>query len=80
MPTLTARLYDLPLDGLGVDFYHLAENVHKSCRTVCGEDSNEGAVAGRSVCCIHANARTMTPRGNSDSRGVSRCEAESGRG
>jgi hypothetical protein len=30
------------LDGLGLDFYHLAENVHKARRAVFGEDSPEG--------------------------------------
>ena len=35
---LTARPHELPLDGLGLDFYHLAENVHKSRRIVFGDD------------------------------------------
>ena len=35
---LTARSHELPLDGLGLDFYHLAENVHKSRRIVFGDD------------------------------------------
>ncbi len=39
---LTARPHELPLDGLGLDFYHLAENVHKSRRIVYGEDSDDG--------------------------------------
>ena len=38
---LEARPHELPLDGLGLDFYHLAENVHKSRRIVFG-DSDEG--------------------------------------
>ncbi len=33
---------NLPLDALGLDFYHLAENVHKARRAVYGEDSEEG--------------------------------------
>jgi hypothetical protein len=31
------RLQSLPLDDLGLDFYHLAENVHKARRAVYGE-------------------------------------------
>ena len=38
---LTARPRDLPLDGLGPAFYHLAENVRKSRRIVYGEDADE---------------------------------------
>ena len=30
------------LDGLGLDFYHLGENVHRARRVVFGEDSTEG--------------------------------------
>lgn len=33
---------NLPLDALGLDFYHLAENVHKARRVVYGETSEEG--------------------------------------
>jgi len=40
---LEAKPHELPLDGLGLDFYHLAENVHKSRRLVFG-DSDEGRV------------------------------------
>jgi hypothetical protein len=32
----------LPLDGLGLDFYHLSENVHKARRAVFGEDDAAG--------------------------------------
>ena len=32
----------LPLDALGLDFYHLAENVHKARRVVYGETAEEG--------------------------------------
>ena len=32
------------LDGLGLDFYHLAENVHRARRVVFGEESAEGKV------------------------------------
>jgi hypothetical protein len=31
----------LPLDKLGLDFYHLAENVHKARRIVYGEESDQ---------------------------------------
>jgi hypothetical protein len=31
----------LPLDGVGLDFYHLADNVHKARRLVFGEDAAE---------------------------------------
>ena len=33
---LTAWPHDLPLDRLGIDFYHQAEHIHKSCRIVYG--------------------------------------------
>ena len=39
---LGARPDRLPLDGLGLDFYHLAENVHQSRRVVFGGDSQAG--------------------------------------
>ena len=32
----------LPLDALGLDFYHLAENVHKARRAIFGEDDDAG--------------------------------------
>ncbi len=32
----------LPLDDLGLDFYHLSENVHKARREVYGEDDETG--------------------------------------
>ena len=32
------RRQSLPLDALGLDFYHLAENVHKARRAVYGEE------------------------------------------
>ncbi len=32
----------LPLDDLGLDFYHLSENVHKARREVYGEDDEAG--------------------------------------
>ena len=33
---------NLPLDELGLDFYHLAENVHKARRAVYGETDEAG--------------------------------------
>ncbi len=39
---LEAQPDKLPLDGLGLDFYHLAENVHKSRRLVFGETQDAG--------------------------------------
>jgi hypothetical protein len=33
---------ELKLDGLGLDFYHLSENIHRCRRTVFGEKSAEG--------------------------------------
>lgn len=41
---LTEGLHEMPLDGLGLDFYHLSENVHKARRGVFGEESEEGRV------------------------------------
>jgi hypothetical protein len=35
----------LPLDDLGLDFYHLAENVHKARRAVYGEEDPQDAKA-----------------------------------
>src|SRR5437762_9439116 len=32
----------LPLDALGLDFYHLSENVHKARRVVYGEEATAG--------------------------------------
>jgi hypothetical protein len=32
----------LPLDAIGLDFYHFAENVHKARRAVYGEEESEG--------------------------------------
>jgi hypothetical protein len=32
----------LPLDALGLDFYHLSENVHKARREIYGDDDEEG--------------------------------------
>ncbi len=36
------QLHLAELDGLGLDFYHLSENVHRARRGVFGEDSPEG--------------------------------------
>jgi hypothetical protein len=36
------QLHLAELDGLGLDFYHLSENVHRARRVVFGEDSVEG--------------------------------------
>ena len=35
-------LHFAELDGLGLDFYHLGENVHRARRKVFGEESSEG--------------------------------------
>jgi len=37
-----ARRQSLPLDALGLDFYHLGENVHKARREVYGEEDEAG--------------------------------------
>jgi hypothetical protein len=34
--------HSLPLDALGLDFYHLGENVHKARREIYGEDDKAG--------------------------------------
>jgi hypothetical protein len=39
---LTEQPKQLPLDGLGLDFYHLSENVHRARRKVFGEEAAEG--------------------------------------
>lgn len=39
------RLQSLPLDDLGLDFYHLSENVHKARRAVYGESDPKDATA-----------------------------------
>jgi hypothetical protein len=39
---LTERPDQLPLDGLGLDFYHLSENVHRCRRQVFGEEDAAG--------------------------------------
>jgi hypothetical protein len=37
-----AERQSLPLDALGLDFYHLSENVHKTRREVYGEEDESG--------------------------------------
>lgn len=37
------HLHFAELDGLGLDFYHLSENVHRARRAVFGEESDEGS-------------------------------------
>jgi len=39
------RRQNLPLDEVGLDFYHLAENVHKARRAVFGEEDPKDALA-----------------------------------
>jgi len=39
------KLHSIPLDDLGLDFYHLAENVHKARRAVYGEEDAQDAQA-----------------------------------
>jgi hypothetical protein len=34
--------HSLPLDALGLDFYHLGENIHKARREIYGEDDEAG--------------------------------------
>ena len=41
-PQITARPDQLPLDGLGLDYYHLGENIHKCGPAVFGEDDAAG--------------------------------------
>ena len=41
----------LPLDALGLDFYHLGENVHKARREIYGDDDEAGKRVGRRRCC-----------------------------
>ena len=41
---LQVECQNLPLDELGLDFYHLAENVHKARRAVYGETDEAGTV------------------------------------
>ena len=36
------ELQSLPLDALGLDFYHLGENVHKARRDIYGDDDDAG--------------------------------------
>lgn len=38
-----AELHLAELDGLGLDFYHLSENVHRARRKVFGEEAPEGS-------------------------------------
>jgi hypothetical protein len=39
---LTERPDQLPLDGLGLDFYHLSENIHRCRRRVFGDEDAAG--------------------------------------
>jgi hypothetical protein len=43
---------NLPLDALGLDFYHLAENVHKARRVVYGETTEAGTAWANEI--LHA--------------------------
>jgi hypothetical protein len=36
------RQQSLPLDAIGLDYYHFAENVHKARRAVYGEEEGDG--------------------------------------
>jgi hypothetical protein len=46
---LTERADQLPLDGLGLDFYHLSENIHRCRRRVFAEESPEGSAWAESL-------------------------------
>lgn len=46
---LTERADQLPLDGLGLDFYHLSENIHRCRRGVFGDASPEGSAWAESL-------------------------------
>ena len=49
------QLHLAELDGLGLDFYHLSENVHRARREVFGEDAPEGRRVGRRTdACVQA--------------------------
>ena len=41
-PQLTSRPSELRLDGLGLDFYHLSENIHRCRRKVFGDEDEAG--------------------------------------
>lgn len=38
--------HSIPLDALGLDFYHLAENIHKARRAVYGEEADDPQAPG----------------------------------
>ena len=67
----------LPLDDLGLDFYHLAENVHKARRAVYGEeDPKDEKAAGNAWaggCCTRPSTRGTRSYGTRCRRGRAGC-------
>ena len=64
----------LPLDDLGLDFYHLGENVHKARREIYGEDDEAGKEWAGEL--LHGSSTTATRRpGSSCWSGASGCVA-----
>jgi hypothetical protein len=67
----------LPLDALGLDFYHLGENVHKARREIYGEDDATGKQWAGEV--LHTfKHEAMKAPGSSCCAGDSTCVAANG--
>ena len=52
------------LDGLGLDFYHLSENVHRAKRVVFGEKSPEGKAWADDLACTCSSTKATTRPGS----------------
>ena len=69
------QLHFAELDGLGLDFYHLSENVHRARRKVFGEESPEGKTWADELMHVfkHQSYSTAWERSSS---GEPRCEGK----
>ena len=71
----------LPLDDLGLDFYHLAENIHKAWRVVFGEEDPKDEKALGYVwparCCMRPSTRGTRNCGTNCRRGKRPCGVRS---
>ena len=63
------QLHFAELDGLGLDFYHLSENVHRARRKVFGEESPEGQAWADELMHVFKHEGMVRP-GSDSSRGV----------
>ena len=72
-----AERQSLPLDALGLDFYHLGENVHKARARSTGRRTQQ-ARSGRRRCCTPSSTKATKGPGSSCCPGDSACSAAGG--